>query len=225
MSGLPALRPVRRLDLMRFDLRAGLPTAVAVLRRALGAAQTLRALVFFAVRSVVADPLRKLSTAGWPPAQEALVRHQLRPVVILHDVLRHDLKLETSRALVVLGEVVRMSGARFIEHNVPQIPREAWRGADEAARRSFVQRLTQRLFNAQIDDITTSPTQLAFKVHACRFVQLTHELGRPELAPLFCAADAQFFDAPSSPRLDRPSTIAADGHTCHFVFSYKDPDI
>jgi hypothetical protein len=219
---LPQLRPARRIDLILFDLRAGLPTALQVLRAQLGWAQCLHALARFGLRSLGCDPLRALPTHGWPAAQETLVRHQLRPVILLDDVLRRDLRLPDARVMEILAQVVRMSGARFIEHNVPDIPRPLWSAATPDQRTTFVTRLTTRLFNAQIEDITTSPTSLAFRVTACRFVQLTHALGRPQLAPLFCAADSQFFESPSSPRLDRPTTVAQGAPCCHFQFSYRD---
>jgi hypothetical protein len=221
---LPALRPVRKIDLIRFDLSAGLPTALHVLRAQLGWTRAIHALTRFMLRSLGRDPLRDLSTHGWPASQETLVRHQLRPVILLDDVLRLDLALPQERVMEILAQVIRMSGARFIEHNVPDIPRSSWRAADPAQRHSFVTRLTTRLFNAQIEDITTAPTTLAFRITACRFVQLTHALGRPQLAPLFCAADSQFFESPSSPRLDRPSTIAAGDACCHFIFSYREDE-
>jgi hypothetical protein len=221
---LPTIRDPSKAQLIWFDLRAGTPTALATLQRHLSAVELARALLRFGWRSATQDPLRGIETKGWPAEQEPLVRHQLKPVLLLDDTLRHDLGLSHERTMAILLDVVRMSGARFIEHNVPAIPPDAWAAANPETRYQFIERLTRRLFNARVEHIEAQPKRLSFQVTSCRFVQLCAALDRSYLAPLFCAADSQFFDSPTSPKLTRPSTLAGGGPCCHFIFSYDEPE-
>ena len=55
-------------------------------------------------------------------------------------------------------------------------------------------------------------------VVSCRFVTLCEQVGAPELAPLFCAADlAYFVEGPI--RLERPKTLAGGDDCCEFRFT------
>lgn len=213
---LPETRPITLTDLRLFDLRAGFPAAVERLRHHLGW-KTIRVLSHFARRDLTDNYFVDLDpTTDWN--SEALIRHQLKPVLILDDVLRLDLKLNSRDANVILLDIVRSSGARFVEYNVPRIEKNVWQEVDNAERHTFMIQLTERLFNAHITDIQTSPNHLEFKVSACRFVEILRTLNRPHLATFFCEADSQFFSGPGLPVLERPETLASGANCCHFRF-------
>jgi len=214
---LPETRPITLTDLRIFDLRAGFPTAVDRLRHHLGW-KAIRVLSHFARRDLTENHFLELDPAeDW--SSEALVRHQLKPVLILDDVLRLDLQLNPADANAILLDIVRSSGARFVEYNVPNIDKSVWQEADDSERHTFMNQLTERLFNARITDIQTSENHLEFKVSACRFVQILNTLNRPHLAAFFCEADSQFFSGPGLPILERPGTLAGGATCCHFRFT------
>ena len=67
---LPEPAPARRRDLVIFDLTAGFPTALGVLRRRLGPMQLMRLMASYAALSL-RDPLEGVSASGQrPEAQE-----------------------------------------------------------------------------------------------------------------------------------------------------------
>lgn len=219
MSLVP-LPPLRRRDLVAFDLTRGMPCALSVLRGALASRQWIQVLGKLLWRTRH-DPLRGLSQP-WPSEQEWLVRRQLRPVVLLDDVLRDDLGLDRVARLELLNRVVSETGARFLAANVPADITTDWSQGTQAERRAFAESLVQRFFNVEGRRPQVDEASLSFDVTRCRFAELTAELGRPHLGPLFCAADAVFFGRPDSPLvLRRSTTIAEGGHQCDFRLRYR----
>lgn len=208
----------RLLALHLFDLRAGNPTAVRVLVRHLGPSRTVRALACLLRRKLLRrDPLRVL-----PPAEgerDRLSRHQFAPVVMLDDVLRRDLHLDTADAGHLLAEVVAETGARFLASTVVLPAAADWARLRPAEREAFARGVVDSFFNATVERISAEPGRLDFDVCRCRFVELAAAVGRPELAALFCAADSCYFDRPDSPVvLERSATLASGGAACGFRF-------
>ncbi|MBW2458590.1 MAG: L-2-amino-thiazoline-4-carboxylic acid hydrolase [Deltaproteobacteria bacterium] len=219
MSLVP-LPPLRRRDLVAFDLTRGMPCALSVLRGALVSQQWIRVLGRLLWRGR-RDPLRGLPQP-WPSEQEWLVRRQLRPVVLLDDVLRDDLGLNRPARLELLGRVVSETGARFLAANVPAGITADWSQGTPAERRAFAASLVRRFFNVEATRPQVEEASLSYDVTRCRFAELTADLGRPHLGPLFCAADAVFFGRPDSPLvLQRSTTIAEGGSCCDFRFRYR----
>lgn len=215
---LPRHQPLTRAELVWFDLTVGIRTAWSVLRRRLSVTATLRVMARVILGSL-RDPLRHLPTEGWPPVQEALVRHQLRAVVRLDDALRPELT-EVAR-VELLRDVVARTGARFLERMLKLPDRVAWEAADAQARRTFVDEATTRFCNAVTQNHLAEDDGLSFEVSACRFVPLTAQLDRAYLAPLFCAADSERFDEPTSlVKLRRAGTLATGSDVCDFRFEF-----
>lgn len=215
-------RPLTRRDLAVFNLRVTLPMLWRIVRQALGRRAAVRAFAALAWRSR-RDPLAEVPTSGWPAEEEILVRDQLRPILVLDDVLRRDFRLADDRRLELLREIVSHSGARFVEHVVPEIAPADWAGATPAQRREVQRTLVGRFFNARAEHGEPDERSLRFDVTACRFAQLVRALDRPYLANMFCEADAVYFGQPSSPiRLTRKGTIADGAPRCDFLFTLRD---
>lgn len=221
---LPRVSEPTRAELVRFDLGRGLPTALSVLRRHLSWGRTLRVLASYAMRSL-RDPLRDLPRGGWGPRREALVRHQLRAAVIVDDALRAASGLDAEARLAVLRDVVSETGARFIGANVPMPDPALWREASDEERGRYAGEVVRRFFNADVAELDAGAHHFAFDVTACRFAELCAALERPYLAPLFCEADAVFFERPDAPlSLVRTETIARGGGRCDFRFRLPEPE-
>jgi len=204
-----------RRELWWFDLTRGRWTALGVLRRRLGLARLARLVARIAWLDATRDPFASL-----PPARderERLSRFQLRPALLLDDALS-DLGYDPQERQSLVGEVVAESGARFLQHELRNVSRASWESLQPPGRRALLEGLLSRFFNMQAQPLDDpGDHDLGFDVTSCHFVRLTSELGRSELAPVFCAADEVFFGRPESPlRLDRPETLASGGTRCAF---------
>jgi len=216
-------RTLQRRDLAAFNLRVTLPMLLRILRRTLGTRMTVRAVAALLWRSRH-DPLASLPNTDWPPHEEALVRDQIRPIIVLDDVLRLDLRLGEDERHRLLREVVSHSGARFVEHVVPPIDAATWARASSDERRDVQRTLVSRFFNARTKHFEPDERSLRFDITSCRFVQIVRHLDRPYLANMFCDADSVFFGQPRSTiRLQRKGTIADGADRCDMLFTFRDP--
>ncbi|HEV8324968.1 MAG TPA: L-2-amino-thiazoline-4-carboxylic acid hydrolase [Myxococcota bacterium] len=224
MSGEPFVggAGTSRARLVWFDLTRGFPTALRALAACLGWRAVLRLAPAFLWRSLTADPFSALAQSRPPDRRERLARHQLRPVLLLDGVLRDVLGLDAASSLAVLGEVVARVGARFLAASFAALTPARWATLGGAGRGALVRRLVGRLFNVEGAVVASGDTHFAFEVTACLFVSLTRALGRPELAPLYCTADAAYFEAPAAGiALARRGTLARGAPCCDFRFTLR----
>jgi hypothetical protein len=213
---------VNRLRLLRFDLRHGLPTALRILRRELGLGRTMRVVLALLWRGLTRDPFRPLRGDPRPCPRERFTRHQLKPVLLLDGVLRESLRLESERVGEVLLAVVSESGARFVRFNVEHPTREEWSASSDEARRELALGLLARFGNAEAEVVEANAEGLGFDVSRCHFVDLCRRLDRPDLAPLFCAADSVAYGDPTLPvALAREQTLARGDARCAFRFRFR----
>ncbi len=204
------------MDLVRFDLGTGLWIAVHHLAAHLGWMRLLRTFWGLVLRTGQ-DPLRDQPVPQWAQEQENLVRHQLRPALLLDEVLAEDLGLSVETRLPILKEVIAETGAAFVATHARGVEVNAWRGAAPEARQGWARGLTGRFFNARVEDLRTDSDGIRFNITACRFATLVQDLGRPHLAPLFCAADSVYFERPGSPvQLQRQGTLGQGQSICDF---------
>lgn len=203
-----------------FDLRVGLPTALGLLRRRLGWRALAGVLLSFVWRDLTTSPFRPLGKPAGPG--ERFTRHQLKPVLLLHDALRARGHTQ-AEALALLGHVVAQTGARFVRYNIPHPTPQSWGALSEEGRRAFAGRILQRFGNAEAQVVAVGERSFAMDVTRCHFVELTARLGRRELAPLFCAADSVVYSHPSMPvALQRDETLAGGHARCAFRFAFRD---
>lgn len=198
-----------------FDLTRGLPTAWRALRAALGPERARRAMIGTLRWRFRWDPFAELA----PPvdAGERFTRHQLGLVLWLDRALKDDLGLDPGARAAAVAKVVAQTGARFVAATFQLPDPDGWRALDRAARTAFARRVIARFGNATAEVVDVGDDRIAFDVTACHFVSLCARLGRRDLAPHFCAADAVYFGAPDSPlRLERASTLADGAPRCPF---------
>lgn len=209
---------------LAFDLRVGLPVTWATLRAALGPGGAARILGRVIRGQLVERPFAALGPATDP--REVFTRGQLEPVLLLDAALRAEPTLDADARRALLAEIVGRSGAEFIARQLRPPSPEAWRALDAAGRDRFVDAVIERFPNAEAERVEAPDAEVAFDVRRCHFVELCRRLGREDLAPLFCGADAVYFSRPESPiRLRRAETLAGGDARCAFRFELADaPD-
>jgi len=221
---LPATRPLRRRDLIRFDLTTGLWVSIRQLAAHLGARRLVQ-VAWGLARRTGQDPLHGQQTPAWAETAEPLVRHQLRPALQLDEVLADDLGLSVEERLPILRAVIAETGAAFVATHAKGVSPRAWARATVPARQGWAEGLIGRFFNARIQGVETTENTIRFQVSACRFASLVVALDRPHLAPLFCAADSVFFERPGTPAtLTRHGTLAQGAPACDFLLALKPPE-
>ena len=225
MTALPEPQKATRRDLILFDMRHGLPTALRVLRAHLTLGELARVLLAFA-REARRDPLAAVHPAeAWDPELDVLVRHQLRSAVLFDMATKEALDWVEPDRVLLLREVIAEVGSAFIGAIIPFPSREDWALASGDARASFVNALRGRMINADMTPAGITDNRVGFDVHACRFAQLCREIGRPHLVPMFCEADSRFFaeEGPAGGliRLRRTKTIGRGQDRCDFRFQLR----
>lgn len=186
--------------------------ALRVLRRHLGVLGAVR--VGLAVRLGQARGAPFSSLASATTASERASREQAGAAVLLYRALHAR---DPRRALELSAEVVRASALVFLDEALGPLTPESLRDVPPEQRRGFVSDRIGRFPNVEATVDRAEPEGVAFTVTRCRLVELVHQAGHPELAPLFCTADAWFFGgARPGLRLHRPSTIASGHPSCRF---------
>lgn len=190
------------------------------LRQALGTLSALRIVAELQFAKLRGEPFAHLPRAA--EAKEAGSRAQAGGAVLLYRAVRRRHGPEV--AMRVTAEVVREAALVFLEAQIGHL------GPDELAAHppergeAWVREGLDRFPNLTATLEQADPTAVRFTVHRCRLVELVREVGHPELAPVFCAADATFFGT-SRPglRLERPATLAAGDPHCRFHILPQEP--
>lgn len=221
---LPSIPDPSRWWMIRFETVSGNPTSVAALVRALGLMTALRAGLGVFRRQVFGpDPLAKLGPDNPADIEDWLARRQLRPLLWLDAALSEDLALPDEQRIHALSAVVGATGAAFLNALFPRIDPTVWPQVSAAERETFVRRTFRRFGNIGEADVRVHERGVRFDVRACRFHRMVVQLERPDLGPLFCAADGVFFGRADAPyRFERTTTRAAGGSVCDFQLTWKD---
>lgn len=219
MAQLPTVPEASRADHILFEMTGGHAKAVAILVRHLGLLGAARAGVYLARRQATDSPLKDLPPVEPGDTGEWLSRRQLEPVLILDDFLQQRTGRTPEESAAVLLDLVAEVGGSLLARRFPELERSSWAAAVEGAREQVARRVFARLGNVPEATIRSGADWLEVDVNRCRFNELCRELGRPQLAPLFCAADTRFFEQPGSPvKLVRTGTMAGGASRCDFRF-------
>ena len=212
---------MKKSELIWFDLTQGLPTSFGTLYRELGTFGFVRLLLGFAVQSIISDPFKDLPKPKTPA--EVFSYHQLKPALVLDDVLKHRMKVPNERRIEILRAVISEAGAKFIAFNVRIPSPQEWTNMNQEQRDSFTQETMSRFLNAEADAVSTPEDVFGFNVSHCHFASLAHSLNREYLAPLFCQADSLYFSQPQVlVQLNRENTIAQGHQNCTFRFQFPE---
>jgi hypothetical protein len=193
-------------------------TALSVLVRAVGLASTIRLLIEAGRRLSRGEPWR--GHAAPANAREAFCRERVGEVAVIAGALQR--RLGSARGLEVSAELVRESAITQLRALVPRLSPRRYRALSPAGRQRLLRRLVGRFANAHIGVFQASPARFRFTVTRCEYAALCGELGRPELAGLFCAGDGAFFRRHMpGVAFDRPGTIADGGACCDFRLRWR----
>ncbi len=216
---LPTFAPQGMAGLMGFELRHALPVTWRALRSRMGVARTLGVVARYAVWGVTRNPLPDPKGAS---LRDRMANRQFRAAMVLELAAGTALPPAETRELV--AEVIRDTGARFIATHVPLDVAATWGTTTQSDRERFAREAITRFFNADVTRLAASAGGLEFEVGACRFAEHAVATGRPHLAPMFCAADSEYFGRPGTPRLEREETLAGGHQRCAFFLRYLDED-
>jgi hypothetical protein len=150
-------------------------------------------------------------------------REQIGPAIVLYKELLRD--RDRQRALEVAERVIIEASIIFLGKTIGRLRRSELLDLGDRQREEFVRRKGDKFFNATLEWEQIEVDTVEFTVTHCEFPPLCEKTGVPELAPLFCKGDAQFFgDVEEDVDLDRPHTIAEGAETCPFRITLRDPE-
>lgn len=182
-------------------------TALRVIRRQMGAILAIAVARAVRVGTSGGAPFADLAPTTDP--HETRCRAQSGAAVLLYRTLRKA--LPEYAALGLTGDVIEACGVRFLEGALGLPPWDAVQ-AEAAAGKLAAAEWRPRDGGGSLE------------VRACRRVELVREAGHPELAPLFCRADARFLTA-AAPHLvvQREAAIADGAAACTLVLADPGP--
>lgn len=153
--------------------------------------------------------------------KDAGTRAQLGDAVALYRALLDHLPRD--HAARVAATVIEAAAIAFLRGSLPVLDEQAIVAMNPSDRERLVSSLLDTFPNTDWVLDGPSDTAIHCKIVRCRFPELLHELGHPELAPAFCAGDIAYFQRyQPGISLERPCTIAAGGDRCDFIFSVRD---
>lgn len=155
--------------------------------------------------------------------KEAHSRAQAGPAIVLYRRLRRAIGPED--AVGITTDAVEASALVFLQQTIGPLDRGALTAMSPDDRLAFLKDKGNRFPNATIRWEQVEAERVRFTVLDCRFVSLCAEAGHPELAPIFCKGDAEFFGGVEpGVTLIREETLAAGGRRCPFVLQWASAD-
>ena len=207
------------LRLIIFDVFYGQRLAFVTLVRRLGWQQATFVSVRVLWRLCFKHPFRGFNGRSLTSA-EACSQRQLAPALVLYDVLVNCLDSEP-RAREVVQAVVNAFAPAYLQFSIPQISAQRVVQQSSHQREQYFTAICRRFFNAR-GRILVRDERLEFRVHLCFFASYCRQLGYPQLAPVFCAADARYFvDQQPDVVFARTQTLANGDAVCDFSFQLK----
>ncbi|MDX1692328.1 MAG: L-2-amino-thiazoline-4-carboxylic acid hydrolase [Ketobacteraceae bacterium] len=209
------------IRLYYFDVTQGNKTGIKVLANRFGLKKALTLGMKLQWQMLVASPFRSLNAAHKPDRNQKLSQRQMAPVIILYQDFQ-EMGLSRDESLEVLRELISEVATGFLKFNIPTIKKSEYSAIPQTEKLQLLRRLTGRFFNAEADLTLDKSDNFTFSVHHCHFASYCKTLNLPELAPLFCAADKQFFDDYQDDIVFfRTRTLANGDSHCDFRFTWQ----
>ena len=186
----------------------------------LGLYRTLLVLWSIVVEKCRYHPFKSLTPTKDP--SESLARAHVRDALVLYRAI--DRRLEDNSESVF--RTVMSKGAHaFLLSNIGWIDRPSYQKMSQQARQTWLSDLIHLFPNATATIDEASSGRVAFTVTRCRYVELARIAGYPDLANVFCAGDAAFFEAqPAGVEFERLVSIASGADHCPFVLTLTEND-
>ena len=217
---LEIVMPKRSSLTLRHHLHTALNASYILLRR-LGFLPGLRLLIKLTVEQLKGAPFQNLQPAL--TTRDIQSRTQIGPAIILYKILRQSRSEED--ALSISKEVIISSTLLFLNQAIGPIDPKQLAALSLSERESWVKERAEQFFNATMEWQTITAEEVSFTVTRCTFPELCKETMVPELAPLFCAGDQEYFGTTQElVQLHRPATIAAGAQSCPFSLTLTGSD-
>ena len=215
-----------RADLIWFDLTQSLPVVWRIIRRSFGWSRALLVLLGIVRSTLFNDPLRMLPVTGNETSGEKYTRAVIANTLHLETALKRNTSINDDAVHDLLRQVVAQSGAAYIRSNlkIPSIPK--WKSMSPESQSGFAEGVLERFENMEAQVVQEEGFDFGFDVRLCHFANLSREMGRADLAPLFCEADSVYFGDPLVPiRLHREEKISTGDARCAFRFRLEAPEV
>ncbi len=194
--------------------------AITVLYRELGLENGTIALVKTIYHRLRGEPWRQLEPAR--SKKERQSRKQAALVIILYHVVCELVSSE--QAYLILLRIVEVGGCHFLKAQLPRIKRKKWLNMNPEDRNPTLQGWVSKFPNVTLGLFKAHQQHFKFQVNHCEFVTLTADCGYPELAKLFCAGDARYFEKEQPDvTFTRGATLAEHQRPCEFSFTLTKP--
>ena len=147
--------------------------------------------------------------------REKECRVQMGQVILLHDAIAA--RTSPRRAREIMGELVSEAAVAQLRSFIPKETLLEYRDLAPATREGILNRTLDKFPNATVGKKVIEEEVFEFHVTRCEFVELAQSINRPEMAQLFCAGDAMYFERhlPQT-HFDRPVMLSEQGEYCQF---------
>ena len=151
-------------------------------------------------------------------SRERKSRQQIIPAIVLYRVLLRTRSQHAS--LEIMAEVIRAGAVEHLTRSLGDLNPEHFQALSQQQREHTVRGWLARFFTAETTLDEVSADSVRFTVTRCQLARLAEAAGHPELAPLFCRGDADFFATRTPPvSMRRVQTLAEGGDACPFELS------
>lgn len=148
------------------------------------------------------------------PEDDEDALYYILPSVAVYKVLQDNVISKTNE-LSIFKEIYFIDGKRGHDYLVNRF-RE-----DESFLKGFPQDFLRTVGGEKCEVISDTPAYTEYHVKKCRFVELTKELGCPEICRIFCELDTLMYtNLHPNLTFNRDKTICAGDDFCNFSMRY-----
>lgn len=210
------------MRLLYFDLTTGNRIGMQFILGEMGVIQGGRVISKLKYRELFDNPFKALNQNIKLTEQQRLSQRQMGPLVILYQLLKEEGYTQED-ALDFCNQLSQKVAVAFLKFNIPRISKRKWKPKSLTKKLSKLRKLAARFFNAETESEVISDDEMLITITGCHFATYAHQLGVPELGPIFCAADQYYFDHfQPDIKFERTQTLAIDGKPCDFRFKWAD---